>query len=146
MSKLTYEDKINLYNDRKKGLSIKSLVTKYGVRHEIVEYLIRLIDKHGYDILKKNKNNYYPPLKKEQIINRVLINNESINSVAIDEGLPSYGMLWNWISKYKENGYNIVERKRGRSTMPKVTKKKENENDKEKIKRIVTRKLQVTIP
>ena len=109
MSKLTYDDKINLYNDRKKGLSIKSLVTKYGVRHEIVEYLIRLIDKHGYDILKKNKNNYYPPLKKEQIINRVLINNESINSVAIDEGLPSYGMLWNWISKYKENGYNIVE-------------------------------------
>ena len=136
MSKLTYDDKINLYNDRKKGLSIKSLVTKYGVRHEIVEYLIRLIDKHGYDILKKNKNNYYPPLKKEQIINRVLINNESINSVAIDEGLPSYGMLWNWISKYKENGYNIVERKRGRSTMPKVTKKKENETDKEKIKRL----------
>ena len=136
MSKLTYDDKINLYNDRKKGLSIKSLVTKYGVRHEIVEYLIRLIDKHGYDILKKNKNNYYPPLKKEQIINRVLINNESIKSVAIDEGLPSYGMLWNWISKYKENGYNIVERKRGRSTMPKVTKKKENETDKEKIKRL----------
>ena len=136
MSKLTYDDKINLYNDRKKGLSIKSLVTKYGVRHEIVEYLIRLIDKHGYDILKKNKNKYYPPLKKEQIINRVLINNESINSVAIDEGLPSYGMLWNWISKYKENGYNIVERKRGRSTMPKVTKKKENETDKEKIKRL----------
>ena len=136
MSKLTYDDKINLYNDRKKGLSIKSLVTKYGVRHEIVEYLIRIIDKHGYDILKKNKNNYYPPLKKEQIINRVLINNESINSVAIDEGLPSYGMLWNWISKYKENGYNIVERKRGRSTMPKVTKKKENETDKEKIKRL----------
>ena len=61
-------------------------------------------------------------------------------------GVPSYGMLWNWISKYKENGYIIVERKRGRSTMPKVTKKKENENDKEKIKRIVTRKLQVTIP
>ena len=39
-------------------------------------------------------------------------------------------------SKYKENGYNIVERKRGRSTMPKVTKKKENETDKEKIKRL----------
>ena len=45
-------------------------------------------------------------------------------------------MLQNWIKKYKENGYNIVERKRGRSTMPKVTKKKENETDKEKIKRL----------
>ena len=29
-------------------------------------------------------------------------------------------MLNNWLKKYRENGYNIVERKRGRSpTMPK---------------------------
>jgi len=29
-------------------------------------------------------------------------------------------MLYNWIKKYKEMGYNIVEQKRGRSsTMPK---------------------------
>ena len=33
-------------------------------------------------------------------------------------------------------GYNIVERKRGQPTMPKVTKKKNNETDKEKIKRL----------
>ena len=74
--------------------------------------------------------------EKERIINRVLLNNESIMSVSINEGLPSDGMLCNWILKYKENGYNIVERKRGRPTMPKVTKKKENETDKEKIKRL----------
>ena len=30
MSKLTYEDKINLYNDRKSGLSISSVSKKYG--------------------------------------------------------------------------------------------------------------------
>ena len=45
-------------------------------------------------------------------------------------------MLNNWIKNYKENSYNIVERKRGRSTMPKVTKKKENENKDETIKRL----------
>ena len=45
-------------------------------------------------------------------------------------------MLVNWIKKYKEMGYNIVERKRGRTTMTKVTKKKEDETDKEKIKRL----------
>ena len=39
-------------------------------------------------------------------------------------GLLSKGMLINWIKKYKENGYNIVERKRGRPTMSKVIKKK----------------------
>ena len=56
MSKLTYEDKINLYNDKKKGMSIGSLsnkykVRKYNIRHESVEYLLRLIVKHGLDFL-----------------------------------------------------------------------------------------------
>ncbi len=32
-------------------------------------------------------------------------------------------MLSNWIRKYKENGYNIVKRKRDRSTMPKKSAK-----------------------
>ena len=68
MSKLSYNNKINLYNDRKNGMSINSLVSKYNVRHEVVEYLIRLIDKHGLNILKTSKNKYYPPHQKEQII------------------------------------------------------------------------------
>ena len=45
-------------------------------------------------------------------------------------------MLSNWIKEYKNIGYNIVERKRGRSTMPKVTKKEDNETKDEKIKRL----------
>ena len=136
MGKLTYEDKISLYQDKKQGMSISDLSKKYKVRKNYVNYLTALIDKHGFDILRTNKNKYYPPYQKEQIINRVLINNEPIHFVAIDEGLLSYGMLQNWIKKYKEMGYNIVERKRGRSPTMKVTKKKENETDKEKIKRL----------
>ena len=65
-----------------------------------------------------------------------MLNNEAIWAVSLDIGLPSDGILPIWIKKYKENGYNIVERKRGRPTMPKVAKKKENETDKEKIKRL----------
>ena len=136
MSKLTYEDKINLYVDRKSGMAVHSVSKKYNITVNGVNYLVRLIDRHGYDILRKSKNREYPRYIKEQAINRVLINNESVWYVAIDIGLPSNGMLVNWVKKYKENGYNIVERKRGRSTMPKVTKKKENETDKEKIKRL----------
>ena len=136
MSKLTYEDKIDIYNKRKKGFTKISLAKEYNVSISIIDYLFRLIDKHGYDILRTNKSKYYSPYKKKQIINRVLIGGESTTSVAIDEGLPSFGMLPNWIKKYKEMGYNIVERKRGRPTMPKVTNKKENETDKEKIKRL----------
>ena len=136
MSKLSYEDKINLYKDRKGGMTLKTLELKYGIREERIEYLVRLIDKHGFDILRKNKNKYYSPYQKEQIINRVLNEKEGVISVAIDEGLSSSGILSNWIKKYKENGYNIVERKRGRSPTMKVTKKKKNETKDETIKRL----------
>ena len=136
MTKLTYEDKINIYNKRKKGIGVVQLSKMYKVNRSYIYYLENLIDKHGKEIINIGNNKKYSINDKERIINRVLLNNESIMSVSINEGLPSDGMLCNWILKYKENGYNIVERKRGRPTMPKVTKKKENETDKEKIKRL----------
>ena len=136
MSKLSYEDKIEIYNERKNGRTFSYLSTKYNIRIDNIKYLVRLIDKHGYDILRTSKNRTFSTIEKERIINRVILDNESVCSVAIDEGLLGNGILFNWIKKYKEMGYNIVERKRGRSTMPKVTKKKENETDKEKIKRL----------
>lgn len=141
MSKLSYEDKINIYYKKKNGQSRKSIANEYQIRDCIVTYLVRLIDKHGFDILRKDKNKYYISYQKEQIINRVLIGGESIFAVSIDEGLSNYGMLQNWLKKYKENGYNIVERKRWRSTMPKIIKKKDNETDKEKIKRLEAENL-----
>ena len=59
--------------------------------------------------------------------------------MAIDEKLSSLGMLINWIKQYKENCYNIVERKRGRSTMikkPKQINKKETiEEENERLKK-----------
>ena len=136
MSKLTYEDKINIYQEKKQGVSFSIIKSKYNYGIHNIQYLERLIDKHGYDILRTTKNKNYSKDFKQDAIDRVLINNETAMSVAIDIGLPNDGLLQNWIKKYKEMGYNIVERKRGRSTMPKVTKKKENETDKEKIKRL----------
>ena len=136
MSKLSYEQRISIYNERKQGTSISTLSKKYNVRENVIQYMVCLIDKHGIDVLRKDKNMFYPKYKKEEIINRVLIGGEPVWAVAIDEGIQNDGTLRNWIKKYKEMGYNIVERKRGRPTMPKVTNKKENETDKEKIKRL----------
>ena len=138
MSKLSYEDKINLYNDRKNGMSIKSLSIKYNIRTSNVIYLTRLIEKHGFDILRTSKNQIYTKEFKREAIDRVLLNNEPVWTVAIDIGLCGDGMLHSWIKKYKENGYNIVERKRGRSPtiMKKTEKTSKNETDKEKIKRL----------
>ena len=137
MSKLSYEDKINIYQERKQGNTINNISKKNGVRKDVIKYLIRLIDKHGYDILRTSKNRKFTLYEKEQIINRILINNESACSVAVDEGLLSYGMLFNWIKEYKENCYNIVERKRGRPTMDKKIKPiNKEETQEEKIKRL----------
>ncbi len=45
-------------------------------------------------------------------------------------------MLNNWLKKYRENGYNIVERKRGRPTMKKEFKPKKNETIEEENERL----------
>ena len=137
MSKLTYEDKINIYYEIKNGKTRKSLSTKYKIGKDKIDYLVRLIDKHGFDILRTTKNRKFNYYEKEQIINRVLINGESVLSVSIDEGLLSNGILFNWIKEYKENCYNIVERKRGRPTMNKKIKLiNKEETQEEKIKRL----------
>ena len=102
MSKLTREDKIEIYERRKNGETISSLAKVFNVHKSTIEYLISLIKKHGYDILRNDKNRIYSKDFKLQTINRILINNESVNSVAIDIGLTSSGILDNWLSKFKK--------------------------------------------
>ena len=140
MSKLSYEDKINIYQKKKQGQSRNSLAREYNIRDCNISYIVSLIDKHGYDILRTTKNKKYSKQYKEEVINRVLINGEAIWAVAIDVGLSGPGTLQNWIKKYKEHGYNIVEQKRGRSTnimkKPKVSNKTETiEEEVERLKK-----------
>ena len=65
-----------------------------------------------------------------------MINHESINSVALDIGLVSAGILHNWLSKFKENGYNVIEKKKGRKPKSMTKPKKNNKvlSEKDKIK------------
>ncbi|QYR66870.1 IS3 family transposase [Fusobacterium animalis] len=138
MSKLTREEKIEIFERRKMGETISSLTKAFNIRESNIKYLIALIKKHGYNILREDKNRVYSKDFKLQAINRILINHESINSVAIDIGLTSSGILDNWLSKFKENGYNVVEKKKGRKPKA-MTKPKENNkelSEKEKIKKL----------
>ena len=136
MSKLTREDKIEIYERRKNGETISSLAKAFNIRESNIKYLITLIEKHGNNILRKDKNRAYSKEFKLQAINRILINHESINSVAIDIGLISAGILHNWLSKFKENGYNVVEKKKGRKPKSMTKPKKNNKvlSEKDKIK------------
>ena len=138
MSKLTRENKIEIYERRKNGETISSLANSFNIHESKIKYLIALIKKHGYTILRNGKNRIYSKDFKLQIINRILINHESINSVAIDIGLASNGILHNWLSKFKENGYNVVEKKKGRKPKS-MTKPKKSDKillEKDKIKQL----------
>ena len=138
MSKLTREDKIEIYERRKNGETISSLAKSFNIHESKIKYLIVLIKKHGYDILRNGKNRYYSKEFKLQTINRVLVNFESVRQVAIDIGLASDEILHNWLSKFKENGYNVVVKKKGRKPKS-MTKPKKNDkelSEKEKIKKL----------
>lgn len=115
MTKLTREQKIEIYQKRKTGATLQKLAVEYDVLTDNIRYLIRLLDKHGEGIIRKDKNRYYSPKLKKEMIDKVLFDNQSVTSTAIEYGLSSDGMLFNWIKSYKENGYVIVEKTRGRS-------------------------------
>ena len=111
--KFTFEDKVQIYKERKLGTTFSKLQLKWKMQKSKIKYLVRLVDKHGFDILRHSYRDYSIQFK-EAAIYRVLTLHKSIMSVSIDLGLSTDSLLFRWIKEYKENGYNVVVRKRGR--------------------------------
>ena len=74
----------------------------------------RLYDQHGADVLKHSyENRNWTPEDKLALINQHKAG-KSINSVAINAGIND-GLLYSWIRKYEELGYNgLVDNRKGR--------------------------------
>ena len=112
--KLTLEQKIQIYNEWKfEHRSPRFLACKYQLNHQFIEYMVHLADRYGVQKLEHNYTHYSTEFKKEAI-NLVLIGHQSAEGVSLDLGIANNGILARWIKEYKENGYNVVERKRGR--------------------------------
>ena len=88
----------------------------------------RMVDSLGVGVLQhKTKNKKWNPEEKLVLVSKILVG-YSYNSVALENGI-NYRILYNWVQKYKEKGYNgLVDEKKGRPR--KVPIMKENRSPK----------------
>ena len=100
--KLTYEDKVQIYELRNQGYSLEQLSNKFEINISNLSYMIKLINRYGIEIAKKRKNRYYSHKLKREMIDKVLIGGRSLRSVSLDYTLPNPSLLKNWISTIQE--------------------------------------------
>ena len=100
--------------------------------HDMIRQWVRMEEVNGPDILKhKSQNKVWKPEERLELVSKVLAG-ASVSSVAIDAGINK-GLLYQWVRKYKTEGYNgLVSMKKGyKSKEPQM--KKLNYNNPRKL-------------
>ena len=114
MTKLSKQKKIELYQEWKiKGMPLLVIARRENLNRTALGYAIKLIDRYGPAILDAPHQTYTKEFK-EKAIKQALFGTKSIVQLSLDLGLKSSGMLNNWLREYKENGYNVVIKQKGR--------------------------------
>ncbi len=109
--------------------------------HAKINNWTRMVDLHGPEVLRHNGiNRIWTPEEKYEFVARVIAG-RPVHSVAIEAGI-SDGMLYNWVRKYKDFGYNgLVNQKKGRPSKNPPMKKAStpsplNESEREELIRL----------
>ena len=93
--KLTYEDKIQIYQLRKQGFSLKNLSKIYNVTIRNLDYLVQFIDRFGIESVKKGKKrakNFGARIKKRRLKSSQKKSNflESLHKVSFSINILSF--------------------------------------------------------
>lgn len=151
MSKLTYEDKLEIIKLKERGISYNTISLKYHIHADTVYKIGRLFRLHGKEALKVKKQHKVYSASEKLLIIKEVFNGNSLQSTAIKYQI-SVENIRNWINIYNKWGYDGLKKmKKGRPpTMSKkkvTTKDNDNEklSDKELIKQQQERILELEI-
>ena len=91
--------------------------------HKMIRRWVRMEEANGPEVLKhREQNKVWEPEERLELVSKVLAG-ASVTSVAIDAGI-SKGLLYQWVRKYKTEGYNgLVSLKKGRPSKEPQMKK-----------------------
>ena len=124
--KLKKEDLIEMVRMVEEEVSTSEIAIKFKCTKSVIDEKVRRYRIHGIEgILHKEQSyNFTSDLKKE-IINRYYAG-ESKSSLAAEINV-SHSVIYSWIKKYEQFGYNSFEDKRGSPGMAKRGRPKKNE-------------------
>ena len=133
--KIYNEDKIKIIELAEQGLSQYEIAKMFNISHTSVNNIVlqyKNID-NLLSLVNKHDRVYSPEFKLE-IIQKAK-KSENISAIAREYNL-SCGLLFNWIKKYDEMGYNGLSSKKGRppkNMKEKITVTKDTNDEKDKI-------------
>jgi len=100
--KLSYEDKVQIYELRKQGQNFNQLSNQFGVNVSGLKYMMKLIDPYGIEFVKKGITRSMS--RKGTPADNACIEwfHSVLRSVSLDFGLPNQGILSNWLAQYRK--------------------------------------------